>query len=609
MALPPLKIVVTATTAALDKSLTKTKANLAKFAKLAKAAMVAVGAAVVAAAGALAVMAKRSFEVIDSQAKLARSLKTSVASVQVLGRAADLAGVDLGQLNMAAIALDRRLSQAATGTGPAVDALGRLGLTAEGLADIDLDERVALINTRITELVPSAERAAVAAALFGDRAGFAIQRLDADTIAQATEELRELGVIVSDIDAAQIERTNDAVSKLSLITDGLGNQLAVKVAPALERFADGLAESAKEGGFVSSVISGLAATFNGLVIGAEFIGRAIANIWPIAKEVFGRFQLLLTSVGDSVAAVGYEIAALFDNSGQAGADAAYNWAKAGIAFEDATAPLGTISDILADMKAVTVEAGKAAENAGGGVATLGDKAEKAGKSLGNMFEKLGPLRDGFNAAGEGANQGAQQIQSTTETLNRGMEDALTSTITNYKNAGDAAMKFASMAVSELLRVLVVQKAIASFSGGGSSGGGLFGGLVKGIFGIAGAAVGGTTPAFGGSSIIPTSGAPTLSFAGGGYTGSGPRSGGVDGMGGMPAIVHPNETVIDHARAGSGSGGGGGTVVHQSFNLAPGLTADAIAAIRADILPQAQSMALAGVADARRRGGQRGAALR
>lgn len=39
----------------------------------------------------------------------------------------------------------------------------------------------------------------------------------------------------------------------------------------------------------------------------------------------------------------------------------------------------------------------------------------------------------------------------------------------------------------------------------------------------------------------------FSFDGGGYTGSGPRTGGVDGKGGFPAILHPNETVIDHTR--------------------------------------------------------------
>lgn len=43
-----------------------------------------------------------------------------------------------------------------------------------------------------------------------------------------------------------------------------------------------------------------------------------------------------------------------------------------------------------------------------------------------------------------------------------------------------------------------------------------------------------------------------SFDGGGFTGMGSRSGGIDGRGGFPAILHPNETVIDHTR-GQGQG--------------------------------------------------------
>ena len=43
-----------------------------------------------------------------------------------------------------------------------------------------------------------------------------------------------------------------------------------------------------------------------------------------------------------------------------------------------------------------------------------------------------------------------------------------------------------------------------------------------------------------------------SFAGGGFTGRGARAGGVDGKGGFPAILHPNETVIDHTK-GQGMG--------------------------------------------------------
>lgn len=42
---------------------------------------------------------------------------------------------------------------------------------------------------------------------------------------------------------------------------------------------------------------------------------------------------------------------------------------------------------------------------------------------------------------------------------------------------------------------------------------------------------------------------STSFEGGGYTGSGARTGGLDGRGGFPAMLHPNETVIDHERGG------------------------------------------------------------
>lgn len=43
------------------------------------------------------------------------------------------------------------------------------------------------------------------------------------------------------------------------------------------------------------------------------------------------------------------------------------------------------------------------------------------------------------------------------------------------------------------------------------------------------------------------GTPMPSFEGGGYTGNGGRSGGVDGRGGFMAVLHPNETVVDHSK--------------------------------------------------------------
>ncbi len=53
-----------------------------------------------------------------------------------------------------------------------------------------------------------------------------------------------------------------------------------------------------------------------------------------------------------------------------------------------------------------------------------------------------------------------------------------------------------------------------------------------------------------------------SFDGGGFTGYGARSGGIDGKGGFMAVMHPNETVIDHTKGQQMPGRGGGTITNN-----------------------------------------------
>jgi len=87
-----------------------------------------------------------------------------------------------------------------------------------------------------------------------------------------------------------------------------------------------------------------------------------------------------------------------------------------------------------------------------------------------------------------------------------------------------------------------------------------------------------------------------SFAGGGYTGRGARAGGVDGKGGFPAILHPNETVIDNS-AGQGMGG----AVNVTLNISTGVSQTVRTEI-ANLLPQITAATKQAVIDARRRGG-------
>ncbi len=57
----------------------------------------------------------------------------------------------------------------------------------------------------------------------------------------------------------------------------------------------------------------------------------------------------------------------------------------------------------------------------------------------------------------------------------------------------------------------------------------------------------------GNWALPPAGMTNLPrFAGGGFTGNGARSGGLDGRGGFMAMLHPQETVVDHAQGDSGA---------------------------------------------------------
>ncbi len=89
---------------------------------------------------------------------------------------------------------------------------------------------------------------------------------------------------------------------------------------------------------------------------------------------------------------------------------------------------------------------------------------------------------------------------------------------------------------------------------------------------------------------------SASFEGGGFTGRGSRSGGVDGKGGFNAILHPNETVIDHTK-----GGGQGLVVNQTINISTGVQ-QTVRAEMQNLLPQIQEAAKGAVLAERRRGG-------
>lgn len=303
-------------------------ARLAAFTRRAKIAAAAATVAVVAAGAA---MIRSGLQTVDAQAKLAQSLGTTVESMQVLERAGELAGVSISGIEQATKDMTRRLSQAAASGGPAAAALDRLNLSAETLLGMPLDQRIAAVSAAMTEFVPEAERAAVAGQIFGEEGSIAMSRIDTATLRQATQDVRDFGIVVSEQDADQIERTNDAISRLGLIWRGVSNQLAVAAAPALEAVADALAAMARTTGPLGMAIQGLFENLGRLTtyattFAAFLAGRWVAGLAAAALSVKGlamglvvlRGALIRTGIGALIVGAGelvYQFTRLVSGAG------------------------------------------------------------------------------------------------------------------------------------------------------------------------------------------------------------------------------------------------------------------------------------------------------
>ena len=226
-----------------------------------------------------------SLQTIDAQGKMAQSLGTTTESLQVLARAAETAGVSQGDLEGALTRMTRRISLAEQGTGPAVDALERLRLTAADFENLDAAERIKLIQERIQEFIPAAEQAGVSSQVFGDRVGIAMTRLDASQIDEAERVLKRFGVTVSEVDTDKVEKANDAISAIGLVTRGLANQLTVALAPTLEAIAVKLGEWGEKFNNLSprmktiiARVGVLAAAIGPLAIGLGFVAAGLAAL-------------------------------------------------------------------------------------------------------------------------------------------------------------------------------------------------------------------------------------------------------------------------------------------------------------------------------------------
>lgn len=280
-------------------------------------------------------------DTIDRQAKLARTLNSTVASIQGLEYAADLAGISSEAMAEASGKLNRKLGEAITVGGAAAIELDRLGLSAKTLANMDAAERMATLADRLQTLQYGSAQTAAALKEMGLKGNemVAMMMEGGQQFRDANQALRDFNVLVSDVDASKIEAANDAWTTVKTALKGVANTLAVELSPYVQVVADYLRQAAAaSGGFkdqihaavqgaltgfakVVDVLQGLRVVFKGLTLVASvWFAGVMSLVDGIASAVTDLMSVFVSGVNRALDAsnrllgTAYEFLALPNNS-------------------------------------------------------------------------------------------------------------------------------------------------------------------------------------------------------------------------------------------------------------------------------------------------------
>jgi hypothetical protein len=215
----------------------------------------AAGAAALAAVAVVAAKVGEAFNRMDEAAKKARSMGMAAQDLMAFQHAAQLGGVSADKMATALQKMQKGIGEGLAGTGKAKDAMERMGLSMEHIGQLPAKEQMYQIADAIAAIKNPAERAAAATAIFGGAGADMLPVLEGGSAALKAQEadLKSLQGELTTADFKAIEDSNDAWTRFGTAMEGVWDQIAVLVAPALEMIGNILASVA---GWVANLIQG-----------------------------------------------------------------------------------------------------------------------------------------------------------------------------------------------------------------------------------------------------------------------------------------------------------------------------------------------------------------
>ena len=552
-----------------------------------------------AGAAGFGLLVKSSLNATDTLAKTASKIGTTTEALGALRYAADLTGVATNTMDMALQRFTRRTAEAAAGTGEAKGAIKELGINAQELNRMPLDQRMIVLADAFQGVTGESDKLRLAFKLFDSEGAALVNTLSqgSDGLKEMLGEAKLLGLTMSSSASKGVEDTVDSLTKLKSLFKGITNQTVAAFAPAIktmvEQFTNFLQRSIEvKGGVeafarslavdlitgVQAALSGIEKLTNGLIILYNEALKAKNNI----KNLFGAGLKDVSQYNDDIKALKEQI------------EGVKNLTNTPVAVR-----LAATDKLMARLKSVIALRDEAADNGSQLIApvswadALNKDLEEIKTSLLDVsniipqafipaLQSVSDIEVGFKSWSDSLPSMEENIQSLTKQGLNGLTDALTAGVTGAANFADAMKAMAKSVIDSLIKMLI-QKYIVDAAFG----------AITGYFsqGVS------SSTNFGPSNLsAPNAGPQPSGRAIGGSVQAG-QSYMVGERGSEMFVPNQSGSIVPNNKMGSGSG----ITINQTINVTTGIQSTVRAEI-VGLMPQIAQAAKGAVADARVRGG-------
>lgn len=217
---------------------------------------------------------------IDAMDEAAQSIDGTVNALRALQLATGEAVISSGDLMATMQVMNREFAKAQAEGGPAAEALKKIGLSASELIALDADARLAAIADAMNRMGLSAGQATAVLQDLGVRSKEMSVALLAggDAIRQARADVASLGLELNQRSIDAVTRANDALGRMGLGAEALGNQIVVALSPAIEAMSGAFVRSLQDGGALRLMLDGVAAAVTVAANAFPYLVAATASL-------------------------------------------------------------------------------------------------------------------------------------------------------------------------------------------------------------------------------------------------------------------------------------------------------------------------------------------